>query len=155
MSVIQLEEMETGMKLLSSVGPAGNFLDNEHTFTHYQTAFLSPMFAERNAYETWQQDRGAISIKDKAKAEIKKVLDQYSPPPLDPAVERELLAYIARRKEEIQPEYVLAGKGNGQSVITPVESGGPLGTMDEAEPGAPADQAALAEVYPVDMNVLA
>src|SRR5213594_2243480 len=87
---IQMEDMETGMKLLAGVGPAGNFLDNQHTFSHYETAFLSPMFAERNAYETWQQDRGAISIAEKARQEVAKILAQYAPPPLDPAIEREL-----------------------------------------------------------------
>ena len=56
------------------------------------------MFAERNAYETWQQDRGAISIKEKARQQVKKILADYVPPPLDPAVERDLLAFIARRK---------------------------------------------------------
>jgi 5-methyltetrahydrofolate--homocysteine methyltransferase len=155
MSGIELEDMDTGLKLLSDVGPAGNFLDNEHTFSHYQTAFLSPMFAERNAYETWQQDRGAISIKQKAREEVKKVLAQYVPPPLDPAVEKELLAFIARRKAEIQPEYVLDRKPENKSGAVPVDLSASEEVSPEPEAETPVEAPAVAESYPVDMNVLA
>lgn len=155
MSGIRLEDMDTGMRLLSEVGPAGNFLDNEHTFSHYQTAFLSPMFAERNAYETWQQDRGAISIKEKAREEVKKVLAHYIPPPLDPVVERDLLAFIARRKQEIQPEYVLDRKGEADSVTVPADSAARPGPQEEAEVETPAEIPSSAETYPVDMKALA
>ena len=155
LSGIELEDMDTGLKLLSDVGPAGNFLDNEHTFSHYQTAFVSPMFAERNAYETWQQDRGAISIKQKAREGVKKVLAQYVPPPLDPAVEKDLLAFIARRKAEIQPEYVLDRKPENKSVAVPVDLSASEEERPESEAETPVEAPAVAESYPVDMNVLA
>ena len=150
---IQMEDMETGMKLLAGVGPAGNFLDNQHTFSHYETAFLSPMFAERNAYETWQQDRGAISIAEKARQEVDKILAQYAPPPLDPAIERELREFIARRKEEIQPEFVLEGKGHTDGARVVAVDWKELEASSAA--GAAADAGAAPETYPVDMNALA
>ena len=152
MQGIQIEDVDTGMQLIAGVGPAGNFLDNPHTFAHYETAFLSPTFAERNAYETWQQDRGAISIVEKARREVRKVLADYVPPPLDPRVERELLDFMARRKEEIQPEFVLERKGaDDRRRVVAVDL-----SEVEQEPGAPPEEpAAEPENYPVDMNLLA
>jgi len=151
---IRMEDMETGLKLLAGVGPAGNFLDNQHTFSHYETAFLSPAFAERNAYETWQQDRGAISIAEKARQEVERVLAQYVPPPLDPEVERRLLEFIAGRKAEIQPEFVLEGKGKTDGARVVAVDWRDLEAADGGA-GAAAPDGAPPDQYPVDMNALA
>lgn len=155
MTGIHMEDMDTGLRLLAGVGPAGNFLDNEHTFTHYETAFLAPMFAERNAYETWQQDRGSISIAEKARKEVQRILDQYVAPPLDPAVEKELLAYMERRKREIQPEFVLERKsGNAPSVsVSAADLEDASKTEDSGLDGRKTET--VVESFPVDMNVLA
>jgi 5-methyltetrahydrofolate--homocysteine methyltransferase len=144
--------MDTGMKLLDSVGPAGNFLDNQHTFGHYETAFLSPTFAERNAYETWQQDRAAISVPEKARQEVRRILAEYTPPPLDPEVEARLVEFIARRKTEIQPEFVLERKDGSAAPRVEAVDWRELEAASQAEAAAAAGEPA--EDYPVDMNAL-
>ena len=38
---------------------------------------------------------------DQGKAIWKSILESFEPPPLDPAIDEELSAYVAKRKEEI------------------------------------------------------
>lgn len=159
---IQIEDVDKGLELIAQVGPAGNFLDNEHTFAHYQKAFYQPILSERNAYETWQ-DKGAQTIVAKALGQASKVLAEYVPPPLDPVIEQQLKAFIAKRKEEIQPEFVLEAKKpkpagadvqqTEKSQATPASVELVEEISEEPETGTTDGQDG--EEYPVDMKRLA
>lgn len=153
-SGITIENVEEGLELIAQVGPAGNFLDNQHTFAHYQQAFYQPLLSERNAYETWQ-DKGSTSIPQKALEKVNKILEDYQPPPLDEKVESELNKFIERRKAEIKPEFVLEER-RPQIAVTEQLPEAALVTPQEVQapvvvPSDPEDEIE----YPVDMKRLA
>lgn len=57
------------------------------------------MISDWRNYETWQE-AGSPEAAGKANRIWKELLAAYEPPPIDPAIEEELAAFVARRKAE-------------------------------------------------------
>jgi trimethylamine--corrinoid protein Co-methyltransferase len=57
------------------------------------------MLSDWRNYETWQE-AGSPEAAAKANQIGKELLAAYQPPAIDPAVEEELAAFVARRKAE-------------------------------------------------------
>lgn len=81
------------------VGPGGHFFGTAHTLARYETAFYSPILSDWRNFETWT-DAGRPTTYDHANRVFKEKLASYERPPIDPAVEEELDAFVARRKAE-------------------------------------------------------
>ena len=77
----------------------GHFFGAAHTLERYETAFYVPLISDWRNYETWEES-GAETATQRAHKISKRVLAEFEPPPLDPAVKEELEAFVARRKEE-------------------------------------------------------
>ncbi len=90
-----------GVEAMAEVGPGGHFFGAAHTLARYETAFYQPMLSDWRNYETWRDD-DAKTATQRAHEIWKELLRTYEKPPLDAAIEEELLAYMARRKEEIR-----------------------------------------------------
>ena len=80
--------------------PAGHYFGEAHTLARYETAFYSPLVSDWRNFETWSEDGGRDAAQ-RANAIWKQLLRDYEPPPLDPAIDEELTAYVAKRKEAI------------------------------------------------------
>ncbi len=74
-----------------------HFLGNAHTLENFETAFYRSTTADNNSFEQWQAE-GSLSAANRANAQWKQMLANYEPPPLDEAIDAELLEFIARRK---------------------------------------------------------
>jgi len=98
---IDLRNEAIGFDAISEVGPAGHFFGTAHTLARYENAFYSPILSDWRNYEAWEED-GAKTATQRANAIWKQLLHTYEKPPIDPAVEEELEAYVAHRKEVIQ-----------------------------------------------------
>ncbi|MGL3604967.1 trimethylamine methyltransferase family protein [Rhizobium sp. G187] len=81
------------------VGPGGHFFGTAHTLARYETAFYSPILSDWRNFETWTE-AGRPTTYDHANRVFKEKLASYERPPVDPAVEEELDAFVAKRKEE-------------------------------------------------------
>jgi trimethylamine--corrinoid protein Co-methyltransferase len=82
---------------IAEVGPGGHFFGARHTLAHYETAFYAPILSDWRNFETWRE-AGALDAARRANVLWKRLLAEYQPPPLDPAVKEELEDYVARRK---------------------------------------------------------
>ena len=99
---IDLSEDAIGLDAVADVGPAGHFFGTAHTLARYEDAFYDPLLSDWRNYETWCDD-GKKTATERANAIWKQLLQDYEKPPIDPGVEEELEAYVAKRKEEIAP----------------------------------------------------
>jgi len=81
------------------VGPGGHYFGTAHTLARYETAFYSPILSDWRNFETWTE-AGQPTTYDHANRIFKEVLARYERPAMDPAIEEELDAFVARRKEE-------------------------------------------------------
>ena len=84
---------------MNEVGPGGHFFGCAHTMARYDSAFYAPMISDWRNFEQWQA-AGSPHAGDKAQAILKQALGAYRKPAVDPAVEDELEAFVARRTEE-------------------------------------------------------
>ena len=81
------------------VGPGGHYFGTPHTLERYETAFYAPILSDWRNFETWSE-AGSPTTYDHANRVFKEKLARYERPPLDPAIEEELDAFVARRKAE-------------------------------------------------------
>ena len=105
MMALTLEPIDTSENALAipamaEVGPGGHFFGAAHTLEHYETAFYTPLVSDWRNFEAWRA-AGAQTATERANAIMKTLLARFEPPPIDKAVEQELRAYVARRKQEI------------------------------------------------------
>ncbi|MEX2649139.1 MAG: trimethylamine methyltransferase family protein [Alphaproteobacteria bacterium] len=84
----------------ASVPPGRHFFGAAHTLQRYETAFYAPLVSDWRNFETWR-DAGSLTATQRANLIWKELLRAYAPPPLDPAIDEELRAFMARRKTEI------------------------------------------------------
>ncbi len=84
---------------VAEVGPYGQFLDCAHTRERYQDAFYNPFLSDWSNYGAWSQN-GALSAPERAHRLWKKLLAEYTPPPMDVAIRQELEDFVEKRKRE-------------------------------------------------------
>ncbi len=96
---VDLSENAQAMQALHEIGPGSHFLGAEHTQNNFETAFYRSTTADSNSFEQWEAE-GAMDAAKRANGIWKKMLEDYQPPTLDPAVDEALITFIQRRKSE-------------------------------------------------------
>lgn len=96
---IEVNDETIALDAIAEAGAGGHFFGVEHTMSRYETAFYQPFLTEQRNFETWEE-AGAIDTQTRANRIWKQLLRDYEQPPLDPAIDEELSAYVALRKEE-------------------------------------------------------
>ena len=100
-----VDEDSLGLEAIQEVGVGGHYFGAAHTLERYQSAFYEPILSDWRNYETWRDD-GSRTALERANSIWKQLLREYEKPPIDPAIEEELQAYMANRKEEIRSKRV-------------------------------------------------
>lgn len=85
---------------IREVGPGSHYLGCGHTQANFQSAFYRSPLADNNSFEQWEIE-GQKRIEQRANALCRSWLDHYEAPPLDPAIDEALLAYIQKRKDSM------------------------------------------------------
>ena len=96
---IVVDEETLALDAIREVGPGGHFFGVAHTQARFRTAFHRPMISDWRNYESWQE-AGSPEAAGKAGRIVKELLAAYEPPAIDPAIEEELAAFVARRTAE-------------------------------------------------------
>lgn len=96
---LDLSEDALAVDAIRSVGPGGHFFGTQHTQDRYKTAFYSPIISDWRNYETWTE-AGSPTAMERANRVWKERLASYEKPPLDPAIEEELDAFVEKRRLE-------------------------------------------------------
>ena len=96
---IEVNEDSLALEAIAEAGAGGHFFGVQHTMSRYETAFYQPLLTEQRNFETWEE-AGSLDTEQRANQIWKQLLQDYEHPPLDPAIDEELSAYVARRKED-------------------------------------------------------
>jgi trimethylamine--corrinoid protein Co-methyltransferase len=104
---LRVDDETLALDAIREVQPGGHYFGAAHTLERYETAFYTPLVSDWRNFETWEE-AGALTTTQRANAIWKQMLKAYEKPPMDPAVDEALQAYVAKRKEEIErdPESV-------------------------------------------------
>ena len=92
---------------LSRWGREGNYLAEHHTAQNFRREHFLPKLLPRDVRQTWEQ-KGAKTTLDLARDRVRAILAKHQPRVLDPAVERELQAYVAMVRERTVADYYAA-----------------------------------------------
>jgi trimethylamine--corrinoid protein Co-methyltransferase len=94
---IDMSENGQGMDAIREVGPGGHYLGCAHTQANFKTAFWKTDLLDYKPFETWEEE-GARDTVALAARRVEKMLGDYQPPALDPAVGEALAEYVAKKK---------------------------------------------------------
>ncbi len=82
------------------VGHGGHFFGAQHTLERFRDCFWRPTVASTENNDRWIKS-GRLDHAGRATARWQEVLEQYEQPPLDDAIEGELIDFVARRTSEL------------------------------------------------------
>ncbi|TLY97242.1 MAG: methyltransferase, partial [Gammaproteobacteria bacterium] len=97
---VSFSDDDLAVQAIKEVAVGGHFFGSAHTLARYQSAFYRPLLSDWSNFENWS-DAGARNASERATGIWKKMLAEYVPPPLDPAVKEAIDAYVARRTREL------------------------------------------------------
>ena len=97
---VDLSENGQALDAIRQVGPGSHFLGCDHTQANFQTAFYRSAIADNNSYEQWLAE-GEKTAQQRANELARRWLETYEAPPLDPAIEEALNAFIIEKKNSM------------------------------------------------------
>ncbi len=97
---VSFDEEDLAVEAIKEVAAGGHFFGAAHTLARYESAFYRPLLSDWSSFEAWTE-AGSRNATERATVIWKKMLAEYSPPPLDPAVREAVAAYVARRTSEL------------------------------------------------------
>ena len=95
---VDVDDNSIGRSAYKDVEPAGHFLGSAHTMANYETAFYESAVGDHNSCEQWEED-GSKDTERRAFERWNKMLKEYEAPLLDQAIDEELKAFVAKKKE--------------------------------------------------------
>ncbi|MFV0512405.1 MAG: trimethylamine methyltransferase family protein [Jhaorihella sp.] len=93
------------MGAIAEVGPGGHYLGCAHTQANFKTAFWRSDLLDYKPFETWEEE-GARDTQALAALRVRKLLDTYRPPAVDPAIAEALAEYVARKKASMPDAFM-------------------------------------------------
>lgn len=94
---IEVNPDTIALDAIREAGPGGHFFGVAHTMSRFEDAFYQPFLSDSRNFENWK-DGGSPDTQQRANKTWKQLLNEYQQPPLDPAIDEELTAYVAKRK---------------------------------------------------------
>jgi trimethylamine--corrinoid protein Co-methyltransferase len=91
-----LDDNALAFDAFEEIGPGKHFLGAAHTMRNYETAFFDAELADSNSFEQWSEE-GSLDARARANRKWKRMLREYQAPPIDPAVDEALKAFVAEK----------------------------------------------------------
>jgi trimethylamine--corrinoid protein Co-methyltransferase len=95
---LEVSDAALALDAIRDVGPGGHFFGTAHTLERYETAFYEPLLSDWRNFESWEE-AGSPDATTRANRLYRAMLEAYEAPKIDPAVDEELKAFIAKRRE--------------------------------------------------------
>jgi trimethylamine---corrinoid protein Co-methyltransferase len=96
---LAIDDATLALDAIREVGPGGHFFGAAHTMERYETAFYAPLLTNWDNHPQWLE-RGSVDTRTRANTIWKQLLADHQDPGLDPAIDAELTAFVAKRKEQ-------------------------------------------------------
>jgi len=100
---VQVDEESLAFGAHAEVGQGGHFFGAEHTLERFRDCFWRAPVASTENFDRWTRN-GSLDHAARAARRVDELLEAYERPPLDEAVEEELLEFVERRAAELGDE---------------------------------------------------
>jgi trimethylamine--corrinoid protein Co-methyltransferase len=97
---VAFNDDDLAVEAIKGIAAGGHFFGAAHTLARYESAFYRPLLSDWSNFENWT-DAGARTATERATVIWKKLLAEFTPPPLDPAVREAIADYVARRTRDL------------------------------------------------------
>lgn len=97
---IEVNDETIAMDQIKRAGIGGAYLTFPETFSKFRKEFFIPKLAVRGSYENWEK-AGKQKVWERVEQVKNERLDTYKRPFIDPAIEKELIAFVEKRKKEL------------------------------------------------------
>ncbi|PLS20578.1 trimethylamine methyltransferase family protein [Neptunicoccus cionae] len=94
---VDMSENGQALDAVREVGPGGHYLGCAHTQANFKDSFWKSQLLDYKPFETWS-DEGSKDTMQLASERVERMMSEYTQPPIDPAVDEALQAYMAERK---------------------------------------------------------
>ena len=94
------DENAQALSAMREVGPGQHYLGCAHTQANFESAFFRSSIADNNSFEQWEAE-GSLDTTQRANGLWKRLLAEYELPPIDPAIDEALQAFLAQRKAAV------------------------------------------------------
>ena len=98
---IEINPETLATDIINKVGPAGNFLQEDHTFNHFRKEHWIPSLITRKTYDQWEND-GKKTMEDRIQEKARNILENHKVPQLKDSV----LSELDRIKKEGEKELI-------------------------------------------------
>ena len=98
---IEVNQDTLATDIIHSVGPYGEYLNEEHTMKHYKTEFWYPNLCDRNNFEEWEE-AGQKPMRDRVVERAKEILSSHKPSPIKPETEKAIKAIMEAAEKRVQ-----------------------------------------------------
>ena len=102
---VSTDENGLGMDAIREVGPGGHYLGCAHTQANFQSAFWRSEVLDYKPFETWS-DEGAQDTVQLAAKRVRRLLDDYQAPFIDPGKKEALEEFVAKKKASMPDAFV-------------------------------------------------
>jgi trimethylamine--corrinoid protein Co-methyltransferase len=86
---VKVDEEALAYEVVKNVGPGGTFLTHMHTFDNFKREHFIAELADTGSFVDWEE-KGRISLEEKAGEKVRKILKNHTPTPLPESVVEEL-----------------------------------------------------------------
>ena len=86
---IDVNRETLALDIIDKVGPAGNFIFEEHTMQHMRTEQAQPTLIDRRMRYAWEAD-GSKDLTTRAKEKAREILATYQPTPVAENIRQEV-----------------------------------------------------------------
>ena len=100
---VDFDDLSLAFDAHVEVGHGGHFFGAAHTLERFRECFWRPTVATTDNYDRWTRG-GSLEHAARAGARWRELIETYERPPLDAAIEEELLEFVERRAAELGDE---------------------------------------------------
>jgi trimethylamine---corrinoid protein Co-methyltransferase len=97
---VDFSDDDLGIDAIKETAAGGHFFGAPHTLARYESAFYRPLLSDWSNFENWTE-AGARNATERATIIWKRLLAEFVPPPLEPAVREAIADFVARRTREL------------------------------------------------------
>ncbi len=97
---VEVSPETLALDVVDEIGPAGNFLETEHTLKHYRNESWFPAVLTRCSTAEWNR-QGSPDVRQLLNRQARDILAHHQPAPLSAGVREKLAAIVAQREASL------------------------------------------------------
>jgi trimethylamine--corrinoid protein Co-methyltransferase len=109
---VEVDEASLAFDAHVEVGQSGHFFGAAHTLERFRDCFWRPTVASTENHDRWTRN-GSLDHAARASRRWERMLESYEQPPLDEAIEQELVEFVESRAAELGDAVDVRSSGRG------------------------------------------